>query len=137
MRFTSIAVVLGQGMSSCLSTLDPVAKTIYFAKIQQFGLTASEDPYEIWKKGKLEKDMTLCPPVEYDHVFCCFVEWPGTVARKQLLQWKSMEDFARKQLLQWKSMEVSNYFQSGRVRDMKVYTVLATHSCVDCPDGFC
>ena len=98
------------------STLDPVAKTRHFAKIQLFGLTAGEDPYEMWKKRKFEEDMTLCPPVECGHIFCYFVEQPGS--------------FARKQLLQWKSMEVYNYFQSGHVRDMKMYTVLATRSCV-------
>ena len=112
MRCTSIAVVLNQEMSSCLSKLDPVAKTRYFAKIQLVGLTASEDPYEMWKEGKFEEDMTLWPPVEYGHIFCYFVERPGT--------------FTRKQLLQWKSMEAYNYFQSGYVRDVKVYTVLAT-----------
>ena len=91
-RSTSIAVVLRQAMSSCLSTLDPVAKTRYFAKTQQFRLTASEDPYEMRKKGKFEEDMTLCPP-ECRYRFCCFVERPGTFARKQLLQLKSMEVF--------------------------------------------
>ena len=80
MRSTSIAVVLGQAISSCLSTLAPVAKSRYFAKIQLFGLTASEDPYEIWKKGKFEEDMTLCPAVECGHIFCCFVERPETFA---------------------------------------------------------
>ena len=114
-RSTSIGVVLGQEMSSCLSTLDPVAKTRYFAKIQLVGLTASEDQYEMWKEGKLEEDMTLWPPVEYGHIFSYFVERPGT--------------FTRKRLLQWKSMEAYNYFQSGHVPDVKkVYTVLATCS---------
>ena len=64
MRSTSIGVVLGQEMSSCLSTLDPVAKNRYFSKIQLVGLTASEDPYEMWKEEKFEEDMTLWPPVE-------------------------------------------------------------------------
>ena len=114
MRFTSIAVVLNREMSSCLSALDPVAKTRYFSKIQLVGLTASEDPYEMWKEGKFEEDMTLWPPVEYGHIFCYFVERPGT--------------FTKKQLLQWKSIEAYNYFQSGHVRDVKVYTVLATCS---------
>ena len=56
---TSIAVVLGREMSLCLSTLDPVAKTEYFAEIQLVSLTASEDPYEMWKEGKFEEDVTL------------------------------------------------------------------------------
>ena len=64
MHCTSIAVVLSQAIISCLSTLALVAKVRYFAKIQLFGLTASEDPYEIWKKGEFEEDLTFCPPVE-------------------------------------------------------------------------
>ena len=102
LRSMSIAVVLGQAISSCLSTLAAVAKTRYFAKNQLFSLTASEDLYEIWKKLKFEEDMTLCPPVECGHTFCCFVKRPETSAKKQLLQSKSME--------------VCNYFQIGHVR---------------------
>ena len=82
MRSTSITVVLSQAISSCLSTLAPVAKTRFFAKIQLFDVTASEDPYEIWKKGKFEEDMALCPPVEFGHIFCCFMERPKTFDRK-------------------------------------------------------
>ena len=57
MRSTSITVVLVQAISSCLSTLAQIAKTRYFVKILLFGLTASEDPCEIWKKGKFEEDI--------------------------------------------------------------------------------
>ena len=78
MSSTSIVVVLGREMSSCLSTIDAVAKTRYLAKIELVGLTASEDTYEMWKEGKFEEDMTLWPPVEYGHIFCYFVERPGT-----------------------------------------------------------
>ena len=58
--------------------------------------------------------MTLGPPVECGHIFCCFMEQRGT--------------FARKHLLQWKSMTIYKFFRSGHVRDMNVYTVLATCS---------
>ena len=110
----SIAVVLDRETNLCLSTLDPRAKTKYLAKIQLVSCTASKDPYEMWKEGKFKEDMTLWPPVECGHIFCYFVERPGT--------------FTRKQLLQWKSMEALNNFQSGHIRGVKVYTVLATCS---------
>ena len=82
MSSTSIAVVLSQAISLCLSTLAAVAKTRFFAISSCSVVTASEDLYKIRKKGEFEEDMALCPPVEFGHIFCCFVERPETFARK-------------------------------------------------------
>ena len=71
------------------------------------GLSEIEEPYELWKSDKFVADLTLWPPVEYGHISCYFVERPGI--------------FTRRELMQWKSMEAYNYFQSGRVRCVKVF----------------
>ena len=60
--------------------------------------------------------MTKWPPVEYGNIFCYFINRPGT--------------FTQAQLLQWKSMEAYNYFQSGHVRNIKIFSVKSTQSCV-------
>ena len=55
---------------------------------------------------KLVDKMSLWPPVEYPHI-CYFVEHPGVYTRSELMQWMSLDAY--------------NYFQSGHVREVKVY----------------
>jgi len=60
--------------------------------------------------------MTKWPSVEYGHTFCYYIEHPGVYTRQQLMQWKSMEAF--------------NYFQSGHVREVKVWPLSNSPSCI-------
>ena len=52
--------------------------------------------------------------MEFGHIFCYFVERPGVYTKKQLLQWKSLEGY--------------NYFQSGYVREVKIWEIDSTGS---------
>ena len=98
----AIAAVLGQEIiSSCLSMLDQVGKAKYFTKILLASVTAKEDSYKFKKKWRIS-----------GHIFCYFVERPGT--------------FTIKPLLQWKSIEAYTFFQNGHVRDM-LHTCIAVH----------
>ena len=38
-------------------------------KLQLDGLNENEDPYELWKCGRFEDDMTRWPTIEYGHIF--------------------------------------------------------------------
>ena len=46
---------------------------------------------------------------EYGHIFCYFVQRPGLYTQQELMQWKSLEAY--------------NYFQSGFVRDVKLWAI--------------
>ena len=92
-------------MSSYVTSLDPVARDRYNEKLKLLDLSETEEPYELWKTDKFVDDMTLWPAVEYGHIFCYFVDRPGT--------------FTKTQLMQWKSMDAYNYFQSGHVRSVQ------------------
>ena len=96
--------------------LDPLARARYVDKLQLVGLSETEDPYELWKCDRFEGDMTRWPPIEYGHIFCYFVERPGV--------------FTKQELMQWKSLEAYNYFQSGHVRNIRLFRLPATQSCV-------
>jgi hypothetical protein len=56
--------------------------------------------------------MTLWPPVEFGHIFCYFVERPGTYTKRELMQWTSLDAY--------------NYFQSGHVRSVKLWAASAS-----------
>ena len=45
-------------MSEYLRVLDPTARARYIEKLQLVGLSENEDPYELWKCGRFEDDMT-------------------------------------------------------------------------------
>ena len=73
-------------MSSYVTSLDPVAKDRYNEKLKLLDLSETEEPYELWKTDKFVDDMTLWPAVEYGHIFCYFVDRPGTFTKTQLMQ---------------------------------------------------
>ena len=60
--------------------------------------------------------MTRPPSIEYEHIFCYFVECPGV--------------FTKQELMQWKSLDAYNYFQSGHVCDVRLFRLPSTQSCV-------
>ena len=106
-------------MSSYFNGLDPIARGRYEEKLTLLGLSKQEGPYLLWNTDKFVESMSLWPPVEYGHIFCYFVERPGV--------------FTRSELMHWKSLEAYNYFQSGHVRNIKVYkaqssSILVNHS---------
>ena len=105
------------GVSEYARSLDPVAKKRYTEKLECVGLSELEDPYELWRCSKFEQDndMSKWPPIEYGDIFFYFIERPGIYTRQQMKQWKSLEAY--------------NYFQSGHVRDIKLYEVPTTRSC--------
>ena len=49
--------------------------------------------------------------MDYGNIFCYFIERPGVYTRPQLLQWKSLDAY--------------NYFQSGQVRTVKIWPLVA------------
>ena len=97
-------------MSDYFVSLDSVAKERYRQRLDLLGLDEKSDPYR--NAEDLVDDMTLWPPVEYGHIFCCFIERPGFYTQQQLMQWKSLEAY--------------NYFVSGHVRSVMVRIVTPT-----------
>ena len=92
--------------SSPVLNLDAAAQQRYAEKLTLLSLKADEDPYQ---SGNFIDDMTLWPPVTYGDIFCYFIERPGVYTKQQLLQWRSLEAY--------------NYFQSGHVRTVEIWTV--------------
>lgn len=64
----------------------------------------------------LELGMAYMHRHVYGHIFCYFVERPGV--------------FTKQELMQSKSLEAYNYFQSGHVRNIRLFRLPATQSCV-------
>ena len=79
------------------------------------GLSTQEDPYAACNADKFEDDMSLWPPLEYGHIFCYFIQRPGVYTQQELMQWKSLEAY--------------NYFDSGHVREVKIWTI-SSSNCV-------
>ena len=96
-------------MSDYVQRLPPAAKASYLAKLELLGLSAQEDPYAACNADKFEDDMSSWPPLEYGHIFCYFVQRPGVYTQQELMQWKSLEAY--------------NYFQSGHVREVKLWAI--------------
>ncbi len=96
-------------MSEYYRSLDALAKGRYLEKLQLLGLDESGDPFADHNAEKFVDDMSLWPPVEYGHIFCYFIDRPGVYTKQQLLQRKSLEAY--------------NYFVSGHVRAVQVWTV--------------
>jgi len=63
------------------------------AKLELLGLSAQGDPYAACNTDKFEDDMTLWPSLEYGHIFCYFVQYPGVYTQQELMQWKSLETY--------------------------------------------
>ena len=76
-------------MSKYLKALDPIVRVIYLEKLQLVGQNENEDPYEFWKCGRFEDNMTRWPPIEYGHIFCHFVEHLGVFTKQELIKWKT------------------------------------------------
>jgi hypothetical protein len=53
-------------------------------------LTEKDDPYLKDNEPNFLDDMTRWPQVEYSHFFG---ERPGVYTKRQLMNWKSLEDF--------------------------------------------
>ena len=102
-------------MSDCFRKLDRIVKTRYLEKLQLLGLDRTDDPYDPRNSHKFVDDMTKWPAVEYGHIFCYYIQRPGVYTKQQLLQWKSLDAF--------------NYFQSGHVRDIKIWS-LSSNCCI-------
>lgn len=97
-------------MSDYFQALDPIAKERYLQKLRLLGLHEKDDPYT--NSDEFVDDMTLWPPVEFGHIFCYFVERPGTYTKRELMQWTSLDAY--------------NYFQSGHVRSVKLWAASAS-----------
>ena len=94
-------------MSDYYKSIDPIATKRYIEKLHLLDLAESKDPYAERSNDKFEDDMTRWPPVEYGHIFCYFIERPGLYTPRQLMQWKSPDAY--------------NYFQSGRVKPVRIW----------------
>ena len=102
-------------MSDYIHRLLPAAKASYLAKLELLGLSAQGDPYAACNADRFEDDMTLWPPLKHGHIFCYFVQRPGVYTQQELMQWKSLEAY--------------NYFESGHVREVKIWAI-SNSNCV-------
>lgn len=96
-------------MSDYYLSLDPVAKTRYDKKLEMLGLVQKDDSYAACNAGNFVQELTHWPPIEYGHIFFYFVERPGVYTQQELMQRKSLDAY--------------NYFQSGHVREVKLWAV--------------
>ena len=101
-------------MSQYFRGLSETARVRYVEKLQLIGLQDTDDPYSEENKSRFCDNMTLWPPVEYEHIFGYFVMRPGLYTQEQLLAWKQLDSY--------------NYFRSDYVR-----TILAWKS----PNSVC
>ncbi len=101
-------------MSEYSSSLDPVARGRYLKRLEVLGLKENDDTYTEENSGRFIDDIASWPPIEYGHIFCYFVERSGVYRRQELMQWKSLEAY--------------NYFQSGYVREVKLWAINPSQS---------
>ena len=94
-------------MANYFDSLDSTAKRRYIERLTILGLTEKDDPYT--NQDKFVDNMTMWPPVEYGHIWLYFIKRLGVYTEEELLQWKSMKAY--------------NYFQSGFVQEVKVWTI--------------
>ena len=90
------------------------AKASYSAKLKLLGLSNQDDPYAMSNQDKFVSDMNLWPPLEYGHIYCYFVQRPGVYTQQELMRWKSLEAY--------------NYFQSGHVQEVKLWSLNSSSS---------
>ena len=101
-------------MSEYFEHLPPKAKASYSAKLKLLGLSNQDDPYAMYNQDKFVCDMNLWPPLEYGHIYCYFVQRPGVYTQQELIRWKSLEAY--------------NYFQSGHVQEVKLWSLNSSSS---------
>ena len=70
-------------------SLDQTSKSRYLKKLAILGLDEKYDPYATCNNGNFEDNMAFWPQVEFRHIFCYFIEWPGVYTKQELLQWKT------------------------------------------------
>ena len=104
-------------MTEYYRKLDAVAQSRYLEKLKLLGLEEKDDPYEASNSCNFIDDMTKWPSVEYGRIFCYYIQHPGVYTRRQLMQWKSLETF--------------NYFESGHVRQIKVWPLSSCRKTVE------
>ena len=92
-------------MSDYIHRLLPAAKASYLAKLELLGLIAQGDPYAACNTDRFEDDMTL---------------WPRPT---------SGSIYSTRPSMQWKSLEAYNYFESGHVREVKIW-IISNSNCV-------
>ena len=97
-------------MTEYYRELDAVAQSRYLEKLKLLGLEEKDDPYEANNSCNFIDDMTKWPLVDYGRIFCYYIQRPVVYTRR-----------SRWQLMQWKSLEAFNYFESGHVRQIKVW----------------
>ena len=96
--------------------LDRVSSARYLEKLKLLGLDERDDPYDPKNAHNFVEDMTKWPAVEHSHIFSYYIQRPGIYTQHQLLQWKSLDAF--------------NYFQSGHVRDIKIWLRPTSQCCI-------
>ena len=89
--------------------LPPEAKASYSVKLELLGLSNQDDSYAVSNEDKFVSDMSLWTPLEYGHIYCYFVQHPGVYTQQELMRWKSLEAY--------------NYFHSGHVQEVKLWSV--------------
>lgn len=96
-------------MSEYFQCLQGPARVRYLEKLHLVGLEGSGDPYSEANSSKFTDDLTLWPAVEYGHIFGYFITRPGLYTQEHLLAWKQLDAY--------------NYFQSGYVRKILVWSL--------------
>ena len=96
-------------MSEYLKSLDATTRERYVRRLEVLGLKEEDDPYADNNSEKFIDDLASWPPIEYGNIFCYFIERPGVYTKQELMQWKSLNAY--------------NYFQSGFVREVKLWAI--------------
>ena len=107
-------------MTEYYRKLDAVAQSRYLEKLKLFGLEEQDDPYEASNSCNFIDDMNKRPLVDYGRIFCYYIQRPGVYTRR-----------SRQQLMWWKSLEAFNYFESGHVKQIKVWPLSSCRKTVE------
>ena len=94
-------------MSDYFMALEPVAKERYLEKLRLLSMSEKGDPYASSNEMKFVDNVALWPAMEFGHIFCYFIEHPGTYTKRELMQWKSLDAY--------------KYFKSGYVCTLRVW----------------
>ena len=77
-----VLVSIGEEMSQDSESLGSSEKSGNIAKVQKVALTLEVNPYSKESGRNFEKNMTIWPPLEYNHFFGHFITYPGLYSLK-------------------------------------------------------
>ena len=69
-------------MSDYFMALEPLSKERYLEKLRLLSMSEKDYPYASSNEMKFVDNMALWPAVEFGHIFCYFIERPGTYTKR-------------------------------------------------------